>query len=62
MGVLLGDANGSSRVDSGDVSLVRQQTLQPITGSNFKEDINLSNRIDSGDVSIVRQQTLTSLP
>ena len=62
MGVLLGDVNASRRVDSGDVSLVRQQTLQPITGSNFKEDINISGRIDSGDVSIARQQTLTSLP
>ena len=62
MGVLIGDVNASLRVDSGDVSLVRQQTLQTITGSNFREDINASGRIDSGDVSIVRQQTLTSLP
>ena len=62
MGVLLGDVNGSARVDSGDVSVVRQQTFQTITSSNFREDINVSNRIDSGDVSIVRQQTLTSLP
>ena len=31
MGVLVGDVNASKRVDSGDVSLVRQQTLQPIT-------------------------------
>ena len=62
MGVLLGDVNASGRVDSGDVSLVRQQTLQPITTSNFREDINASGRIDSGDVSIARQQTLTSLP
>jgi hypothetical protein len=65
MGVLLGDVNASRRVDSGDVSLVRQQTLQPVTGpptGNFREDINISGRIDSGDVSIARQQTLTSLP
>ena len=59
---LLGDVNASGRVDSGDVSLVRQQTLQTITTSNFREDINASGRIDSGDVSIARQQTLTSLP
>jgi hypothetical protein len=62
MGVLLGDVNGSGRVDSGDVSLVRQQTLQPVTSSNFREDIDASGRIDAGDVSIARQQTLTSLP
>jgi hypothetical protein len=65
MGVLVGDVNVSARVDSGDVSLVRQQTLQTITGppsGNFREDINFSGRIDSGDVSIARQQTLAVLP
>jgi hypothetical protein len=62
MGVLLGDVNGSGRVDAADVSLVRQQTLQPITFSNFREDVNASGRIDAADVSVVRQQTLTSLP
>jgi hypothetical protein len=62
MGVLLGDVNGSARVDAADVSRVRQQTLQTITSSNFRADINASGRIDAADVSIVRQQTLTSLP
>jgi hypothetical protein len=62
MGVLLGDVNGSRRVDAADVSLVRQQTLQAITPSNFREDINVSGRIDAADVSTARQQTLTSLP
>jgi hypothetical protein len=60
--VLLGDVNASSRVDAADVSLVRQQTLQTVTSSNFREDVNASGRIDAADVSIVRQQTLTSLP
>jgi hypothetical protein len=62
MGLLLGDVNASHRVDAADVSLVRQQTLQPVTSSNFREDINASGRIDAADVSIARQQTLTSLP
>ena len=62
MGVLLGDVNASGRVDAADVSLVRQQTLQSVTNSNFREDINTSGRIDAADVSIARQQTLTSLP
>jgi hypothetical protein len=60
--VLLGDVNASRRVDAADVSLVRQQTLQPVTTSNFREDVNASGRIDAADVSIARQQTLTSLP
>jgi hypothetical protein len=62
MGVLLGDVNASRRVDAADVSSVRQQTLQPVTASNFRNDINASGRIDAADVSIARQQTLTSLP
>jgi hypothetical protein len=62
MGVLVGDVNSSRRVDAADVSLVRQQTLQPVTSSNFREDVNASGRIDAADVSVVRQQTLTSLP
>jgi hypothetical protein len=62
MGVLIGDVNGSGRVDAADVSLVRQQTLQPISSSNFREDLNAGGRIDAADVSIARQQTLTSLP
>jgi hypothetical protein len=62
MGVLLGDVNGSRRVDAADVSSVRQQTLQFVTGSNFRNDINTTGRIDAADVSIARQQTLTSLP
>jgi hypothetical protein len=62
MGVLLGDVNSSTRVDSGDVFVVRQQTLQDADSSNFRNDINASGRIDSGDVFIARQQTLTALP
>jgi hypothetical protein len=62
IGVLIGDVNASGRVDAADVSSVRQQTLQPVTASNFRNDINASGRIDAADVSIARQQTLTSLP
>jgi hypothetical protein len=62
MSVLIGDVNASGRVDAADVSLVRQQTLQPLTSANFREDINASGRIDAADVSIARQYTLTSLP
>jgi hypothetical protein len=62
MGLLLGDVNASARVDAADVSSVRQQTLQTITTSNFRNDLNASGRIDAADVSVARQQTLTSLP
>jgi hypothetical protein len=61
-GVLLGDVNGSGLVDSGDVFLVRQQTGQAASSSNFRDDVNTSGLIDSGDVFITRQQTATALP
>jgi hypothetical protein len=61
MGVLVGDANASGLVDSGDVFLVRQQTSQTTTSSNFREDLNASGLIDSGDVFLTRQQTGSSL-
>jgi hypothetical protein len=65
MGVLLGDVNASRRVDGTDVSLVRQQNFQPLTGGpsgTFREDIDVSGRIDGTDVSIARQQNFTVLP
>jgi hypothetical protein len=62
MGVLVGDVNGSGRVDAADVSSIRQQTLQAVDSTNFRNDINTSGRIDAADVSIARQLTLTSLP
>jgi PKD repeat protein len=65
-GVLLGDVNGDVNhngiVDSGDVFLVRQQTGQTTTSTNFRKDINASGLIDSGDVFLTRQRTGSSLP
>jgi len=62
MGVLIGDVNASGLVDSGDVFLVRQQTSQSASASNFRDDVNASGLIDSGDVFITRQHTSQSLP
>jgi hypothetical protein len=49
-------------VDAADVSSVRQQTLQTVSTSNFRNDLNASGRIDAADVSIARQDTLHALP
>jgi hypothetical protein len=61
LGLLVADVNGSKVVDSGDVFLVRQQTGQSATSSNFREDVNATGVIDSGDVFVARQQTATGL-
>jgi PKD repeat protein len=66
MDVLFADVDSSARVDSGDVTTVRQNALQPLTQSpaTFRADINLSGRIDSDDVTSTRQtaQSLPALP
>jgi len=64
MGVLIGDVDGTGRVDADDVTLVRQNNFQPLTQNpaNFREDIDVSGRIDADDVTIARQQNFTMLP
>lgn len=62
IGFLLGDVNGSARVDGGDVLVTRQQNLQDVTSANFRSDVNADGRIDGGDVLITRTQNLTELP
>ncbi|HYR22550.1 MAG TPA: dockerin type I domain-containing protein [Chthoniobacterales bacterium] len=62
IGFLIGDVDGSGRVDSTDVFQVRQQSLQDASASNFRMDVDLSGRIDSTDVFQTRQHTFTSLP
>jgi uncharacterized membrane protein len=61
-GILIGDVNGDGQVDSSDLILVKQQTLQPVGASNFREDVNADGSIDSSDLIIVKRQTLTGLP
>ena len=67
MGLLIGDVNGDvpnapGLVDSGDVFLVRQNTGQGTTLTNFRKDINANGLVDSGDVFLTRQHTGSQLP
>jgi N-acetylneuraminic acid mutarotase len=62
MAVLLGDVTADGQVDSGDLIKVKQQTLQPVDDSNFREDVNTDGNIDSSDLIITKRQTLTGLP
>jgi hypothetical protein len=62
MGVLIGDVNASGRVDSGDVFSASQQSGQPVTASNFREDVNTDGSINSADSSLIRSKSGTSLP
>ena len=67
IGLLIGDVNGDvpnapGLVDSGDVFLVRQNTGQATTLTNFRKDINANGLVDSGDVFLTRQHTGSQLP
>ena len=52
-----GDVTGDGRVDSSDVSQVKFQSGQLVTGSNFLSDVNTDGNIDASDVSLVKSQS-----
>jgi hypothetical protein len=62
MSVLLGDVNATGRTDSGDQTLVRNNSVSIPNLSTFRMDVNCSGRIDSGDQTVVRNNSVTALP
>ena len=62
MAILSGDTTGNGAVASSDVSQTKLQSGQPVTSSNFREDINLSGSINATDVSMVKARSGTALP
>jgi hypothetical protein len=57
MGVLIGDTNGNGCVNATDVSQTKFQSGQPVTSSNFREDVNANCAITSTDVSLVKSKS-----
>ncbi len=62
MGLLLGDTTANGLVNSSDISQTQSQSGQPVTSSNFREDVNTNGLINSTDVSIVQSKSGTGLP
>ena len=62
MGLLLGDANGSGTVDSGDTILTRSHSGEAATQANAPADVNADGFINSGDTTKVRAKSGSSLP
>jgi PQQ enzyme repeat len=54
MSVLIGDTSGNGMVSSSDISQTKAAAGQPISGSNFREDVNASGGITSADISLVK--------
>ena len=62
MGVLLGDTTGNGTVTGTDVSQTKLQSGQPVSASNFREDVNANGAINGTDVSRVKLKSGTALP
>jgi hypothetical protein len=62
MSVLLGDTTGSGGVNATDVSQVKLQSGQTLSGSNFRSDVIVNGSINATDVSAVKLKSGTALP
>jgi arylsulfate sulfotransferase len=62
MGVLLGDTNGDHSVNSSDVSQVKSRSGQPVTISNFQQDVTANGSINGSDVSLVKSKSGSGIP
>jgi hypothetical protein len=61
MGVLIGDANQSGSVQSGDAQLTRNRSGQTADATNFRSDFNADGSINAGDATIARTRSGNSL-
>ena len=61
MGVLIGDVTADSTVNSTDVSQVQSQLHQPVTASNFRDDVKADGVIKNDDVNMVKSRSGTGL-
>ena len=57
MSVLLGDTTGNGTVNASDVSQVKLQSGQTVSGSNFRTDVIANGSINASDVSTVKSRS-----
>ena len=62
MNILRGDATGNKTVNASDVSVVKSQAGQSITGANFREDVTADGSISSSDISLSKSMLGHGLP
>jgi hypothetical protein len=61
-GFLTGDADASRLVSKPDQTLVKSQVNQPVTSSNFREDLNADGRIKNADLNVLKANKGHSIP
>jgi hypothetical protein len=62
VGVLIGDTTSNRAVNATDVAQTKGQVGQPVSMSNFREDVNANGTISATDVAQVKSEVGTSLP
>jgi hypothetical protein len=62
MGVLVGDVNADTTVNSGDTLVTRNASGQQANSTNFRSDVNVDGVINGGDSIAVRGRAGNSLP
>ncbi len=62
MAVLFGDTTGNGMVNSSDVSETKNHVGEPVSATNFRDDIIVNGEIDSFDVENVKSHSGTGLP
>ena len=62
MGVLVGDTNADTFVNSADITQTKSQSGSAVTGSNFREDVNIDGLINSADITFVKSKSGTAVP
>jgi autotransporter-associated beta strand protein len=60
--ILLGDTNGNSSVNAGDVAQTKAQSGNVTGAGNFRNDTNATGSINAGDVGQVKANSGHSLP
>ena len=61
-GFLTADVNGNRIVDKPDQQQIQTDRGQPVTATNFRDDINLSGRVDMPDLQSVQTNRGHSIP
>jgi hypothetical protein len=62
MSVLVGVTTGNGAVNSSDIAQTQSQSGQPVTASNFREDVTVNGAINSSDIALVQSKSGTALP
>jgi hypothetical protein len=62
MPVLVGDTNSNSAVNAADIAQTKAQSGQPVTASNFREDVTADGNINASDIALVKSKSGTALP